>query len=303
MTRAIARPSKESYLFVEFHYGEDLATLVRYTDEGRDSIGFTSTPLMKVSLPPNGGEFGEREARIELPLDAFTDRISDGLPHSPTFVKIEERTRGLIAGDEATVLVLFRGQVERTIRNYHGRANMVAIQALSAKSRLDVPMGLQCNIYDEVRLFGPMSGLVQNDHDQTGEIASLDGKEVTISTPNGNVTSPTTPGGNNDRFWERGWMEKDGLRIGIHIWDRVANPAVFVLRQRPPADWVLAGANSILFVPGTHCTIEDSRDVWDDEEHFLGLAYAALTYNPLFENPLGSARKGRHGDEWQDLEG
>ena len=199
MTRAIARPSKESYLFVEFHYGEDLATVARYTDEGRDSLGFTSTPLMKVTLVPNGGEFGERETRIELPLDAFTTRISDGLPHSPIFVKIEERTRGLIAGDEATVLTHFRGQVERAIRNYQGHGNMVAIQALAAKSRLDVSMGLQCNIYDEVRLFGPMSGLVQGSHDQLCEIDSVDGKEVTISTPNANITSPTSPGGNTER--------------------------------------------------------------------------------------------------------
>lgn len=293
MTRSITRSARESNLFVSFHYGTDLGTVRRYTDEGRDTIGFSSTPLMRVTLPANGGEFGEREARIELPLDDFTSRISDGLPHSPTYVVIEERTRGLIAGDEATVLTMFRGQVERAIRNYQGRSNIVALQALAAKSRLDVPMGIQCNIYDEVRLFGPMSGLVQGDHDQTGEIDSVDGKEVTIVTPNSNLTAPIAPGGTNDRFWERGWLEREGLRIGILIWDRTVDPAVFALRQRPPADWVQAGGASILFVPGTHCTIEDSRDVWDDEEHFLGLAYAALHYNPLYENPFGSSRRGR----------
>jgi hypothetical protein len=289
---ALSRPEKESYLLVEFRHGEDRAEIERYTDFQRDTLGFTSTPLMEVDLPPAGGEFGERETRIVLPLDAFTDRLSDGLPHSPTFVKIEERTHGLIAGDEASVLVLFRGQIERAVRNYQGRTNMVAVKALPLKSRLDVRVGLQCNHYDEVRIFGPMSGLTQSAHDQTGQIASLDGKEVTITTPNPAITAPTAPGGNNDRFWERGYLEKDGLRIAIHIWNRLDDPTVFVLRQRPPPDWVLAGAASILFIPGTHCTLEDSRDVWDDEEHFLGLGYAMLNYNPIFENPQGSSRRG-----------
>jgi hypothetical protein len=295
--QAISRPEKESYLLVEFRYGTNRAQRARYTDFGRDVLEFSSTPTMKVDIPANGGEFGEREARIVLPTDAFTSRISDGLPHSPTFVIVEERTHGLAAGDEASVLVLFRGQVERAIRNYQGRTNQVALKALPLKSRLDVRLGLQCNIYDEVRLFGPLSGLTQSSHDQAGEIASVDGKEVTIVTPNGNLTAPTAPGGDNDRFWERGWLERDGLRIGVHIWDRLDNPARFVLRQRPPADWVLAGGGSILFVPGTHCTIEDSRDVWDDEEHFLGLGYAMLNYNALYENPQGSAQ----GGEWQEV--
>ena len=290
--QSISRPEKESYLLVEFRHGAGRATIERYTDFGRDVLGFVSTPTMKVEIPPNGGEFGEREAKIVLPMDAFTARISDGLPHSPTFVVIEERTHGLAAGDEASVLVLFRGQVERAVRNYQGRTNQVALRALPLKSRLDVRLGIQCNIYDEVRLFGPLSGLTQSSHDVLGQIASIDGKEVTLDTPNASITAPAAPGGVNDRFWERGWLERDGLRIGIHIWNRLDDPALFVMRQRPPADWVMAGGSSILFVPGTHCTIEDSRDVWDDEEHFLGLAYAMLNYNPIFENPQGSARHG-----------
>jgi hypothetical protein len=277
---------------VEFKYGADRASVARYTDWQQDILQFASTPLMEVDLPPNGGEFGEREARIVLPLDAFTDPLSDGLPHSPTFVKIEEQTHGLEAGDEATVLTLFRGQVERGIRNYQGRTSLVALKALPLKSRLDVKIGLQCNHYDEARLFGPMSGLVQSSFDQTGQIASINGKEVTIS-PNASIENPTAPGGTNDRFWERGWLEKDGLRISVHIWNKLDDPKVFALRQRPPANWVLAGATSILFIPGTHATIEDARDVWDDEEHFLGLAYAMLNYNPIFENPEGASRCGR----------
>lgn len=287
MTRAIARPEKESYVLVEFRYGESSASLARYTDLERDTIGFTSTPLMEVELPDNSGTFQEKECRVVLPRDAFTDRFLDAPAHDPVFVRIEQQIRGLTAGEAGTNLVLFRGRVERVIHNYQRRPGMVSFQALLAKSRLDVPLGLQMNHHDEARLFGPMSGRVQGSHEALGQIASVAGTEVTISGPNGNLTAPTAPGGDNSRFWERGWLERDGARIGIHIWT-IADPTVFVLRERPPASWVLAGSTSILFVPGTHGTIEDARDAWDDEENFLGYGYSTPSYNTLIANPTGT---------------
>jgi hypothetical protein len=288
VTRAIVRPERESYVLVQFAYGDGAATLASYTDLERDVTPYVSTPLLEVDIPDNVGTFQEKECRIVLPLDAFTDRLSDGLPHSPVYVRVEQQIRGLTAGESGTNLVLFRGRVERTFRNHQRRSNMVAVQALLAKSRLDVHLGLQMNHHDEARIFGPMSGVAQVTHQRTGQIAVIDGKEVTISTPNASITSPTAPGGTNDRFWERGWLEKDGARIGVHIWT-IADPTVFVLRERPPGDWLLAGAASILFVPGTHGTIEDARAVWDDEEHFLGYGYASLNYNPIIQNPFGAS--------------
>lgn len=289
MTRAIARPEKESYILVEFLYGLDALTPARYTDLERDFNDFVSTPTLEVEIPDNVGSFQEKECRVTLPLDAFTSRLSDGKPHSPVFLKIEQQIRGLTSGEAGSNLILFRGRVERAFRNHQRRANQVAIQALLSKSRLDVPLGLQMNHHDEARIFGPMSGLVQASHQQTGQIASVNGKEVTISTPRAVITAPTAPGGDNSRFWERGWLEKDGARIGVHIWT-IADPTVFVLRESPPADWLLAGATSILFVPGSHGTVEDARAVWDDEEHFLGYGYATPNYNTLISSPGGRIR-------------
>lgn len=273
-------------MLVEFRYGTDFADVARYTDYERALTGHTSTPTMDVEVPDNTGTFGEKEARVVLPLDAFTDRLSDGLPHSPVYVRIEQQLRGLSAGEAGTNLVLFRGEVSRVVRNYQRRAGQVAISALSAKSRLDVPLGLQMNHHDEARIFGPLSGLDQATYQVQGQIAAINGKEITITTPRTDITNPTAPGGTNDRFWERGWIEKDGARIDIHVWS-IADPAVFVLRERPPADWLLAGTSSILFVPGTHGTIEDARDVWDNEDNFLGWGYATPDYSTILENPAG----------------
>lgn len=284
MTNAIARPEKESYLLVEFRFGTDAAATQRYTDWQQDVGPFLSTPLLKTELPDNTGTFGQQEARIDLPLDLFTARISDGRPFSPLYVSVLEHTGGLAAGDAASELVLFRGRVQRAIRNSQGRSNMVSVRALSLKSRLNRALGLQCNHHDEARLFGPASGLSQATFQQTGQIASASGRTVFIST-NAAIENPTAPGGTNTRFWEKGFLEVEGLRINVYIWNRLDDPKKFVLRESPPQDWVLAGSNSVLFVPGTHGTIEDARDVWDNEEHFLGLAYASPFYNPIIESP------------------
>jgi len=282
--RAVDKAEKESYQLVEFRHGENQSVVERYTDFQQDVTGFISTPLMKTEIVDNGGDLEKRETRIILPLDDFTDRLSDGLPHSPIFVRIEEVTAGLVSGDEATNLTHLRGQVQRVIRNYQGRTNMVAIFAICAKMRLDISLGLQCNHHCERRLFSPGCGLNQVSFEENGQIAVIDGKEITIS-PDISIENPTSPGGNNDRFWERGYLEKDGLRIGIHIWNKLDDPQVFILRAQPPADWLLAGVSSILFVPGCHGTIEDCRLVWDNEEHFLGLGFAMPDYNTIIENP------------------
>jgi len=289
MTTALGRPEKEGYLLVEFRYGDNFApTYARYTDWGQDTAGHTSTEGLEAEVPDNGGTLGEKEARVTLPMDAFTTRASDGLPHSPIWLKVTEITAGLFPGDASHQLVTFNGRVERTIRNYEGANNSVAFFALPIKSKLDVPLGLQCNHTCILSLFrnGCGNKRAESSHRVFGEIAAIDGQEITV-VANAGLTAPSSPGGNVDRYWERGFLQKDGLQIGVRIWS-ISDPSVFVLRRRPPSDWLLAGVGSIRFVPGCHKTIEDCRDVWDNEENFSGLGYGMLAYNPLFENPAGS---------------
>jgi hypothetical protein len=291
MVTAAGSPEKESYVLVLFRYGDpNVVQFSRYTDWQMDFEGHVSTPAMGIEFPENAGTFDEKELRILMPIDSFTSAVGSGAPHSPIFVQIEEITAGLFAGDAGTRRIIFKGRVTRTIKNFQGRNDTVAFFALPAKSRIDVPMGLQCNHHCINRLFSPGCGLIQANFEQLGEIAVMDGKEITISTPNSTLTAPVAPGGDNSRFWERGFLEKDGLKIGVHIWT-IADPTVFVLRRRPPNTWLLAGGNSIKFVPGCHKTIEDCRDVWDNEQGqagsggFAGFGYAMLPYNPMYESP------------------
>lgn len=289
MTSSLDRSEKESYLLVEFRYGDSFSPqYARYTDWGQDTAGYTSTEGLEVETPENVGTFSEKEARVVLPMDAFTTRASDGLPHSPIFLRITEITAGLFPGDASHQLVLFNGRVERSVRNFEGANNSVAFFALPIKSKLDVPLGLQCLHTCIWSLFRNAcgNGRAEASHRIFDQIEAIDGAEITVNALSA-LCSPVSPGGNVDRYWERGYVEKDGLQIGIRIW-KLTDPTVFVLRRRPPSDWLMAGVGSIKFVPGCHKTIQDCRDVWDNEENFNGLGYAMLPYNPLFENPSHS---------------
>lgn len=292
MVTAAGSSEKNSYLLVTIKHGDPTSPDSElYTDWGRNTEGFVSTPSMGVELPENSGTFDEKEVRVLLPIDAFTSVVASGLPHSPMYLHVEEQTLGLNIGEAGSRKSLFKGRITRTIKNYQGRNDTVGFFALPIKSRLDVPMGLQCNHHCAWALFSRGCALSKASNQQTGQIAAMDGKEITLSTPNASITAPSAPGGDNSRFWERGYLEREGLRIAIHIWS-IADPTIFVLRRRPPDSWLLAGSASITFVPGCHKTIEDCRDVWDNEQGnvvtgggFGGFGYAMLPYNPLFENP------------------
>lgn len=289
MATAAGSPEKQSYTLLTIRHGDkDAPSFERYTDWGRDVENFVSTPSMGIELPDNEATFEASECKILMPLDDFTFVVASGLPHSPMFVQIEEVTAGLNIGDAGSRKTLFRGRVTRTIKNFQGQNNIVAFFALPAKARINVAMGLQCNHHCSHRVFSRGCGLNINLHALTGQIDAMDGKVVTVSTAT--IIAPSAPGGDNSRFWERGYLERDGLMIGIHIW-KLSDPTTFVLRRRPPNSWLLAGTGSIKFVPGCHKTIEDCRDVWDNEQGqsgsggFLALGYAMLPYNPMFQNP------------------
>lgn len=290
MVTAAGSPEKESYLLVAFKHGDPFSpTYERYTDWNRDVAGHASTPSMGVEITDNSSGFDSKETRILMPVNAFTSAVASGLPHSPIFLQISEITAGLFPGDAGSNKVLFKGRVTRSIKNFQGRNDTVALFALPIKSRLDVPMGIQCNHHCSWRLFSRGCGLTESSFSKLGQIAVMDGKVITISA-NAAITAPISPGGDVSRYWERGFLEKDGLTIGIHVWE-IADPATFVLRRRPPNSWLLAGASSVKFIPGCHKTVEDCRAVWNNEVGqggvggFGGYGYSMLPYNPLYQNP------------------
>jgi len=266
--------NKRGFLLVEFRHGDGASVRELYTNYQQDVSGHTSTPNMEVSLPPNDGVLGNRELRVVLPSDSFVDRLSNGLRHSPVFVRVRELTEGVDLSDVSIEMTLFRGRVMRSVRNFQGVSGRVALfsQTRKAENRLDIRMGLACNHHCVATLFGPLCQLDIDNFAVMGHIDSVDGKEIIVTASAVQTVS---------REWRRGWLEKEGLRIPISDWDS-ADPTKFFTARRVPDDWI-GGTNDVRFVPGCNKTIEQCRSDYNNEQHFSGLGYDIPAHQPNLE--------------------
>ena len=279
MVKSQARSEKEGFILVQLYYGDNLLTQPRYTDWDQDFLGHTSTPSMELTLPENDGSFSRRELRIDLPTDSFTTRLSSGVKHSRVYAIVQEVTQGLSTGDQNSQKTLYRGRLVRVIRNYENANNRVAMFFLPQKSRLDITPAIGCTHQCWWNLFRGNCGASTTGKILTTEIDSKDGHEVTIT--DATVLAKAV---GDARFWKRGYMEKDGLRIDIRDYDGATDDTKFFMSDPVPTDWV-AGSNDITIVSGCDKTIETCRSRHNAEEFFMGLGHGLPDYQPNLESP------------------
>ncbi len=275
MSFAYEQSEKESFLLVTFTYGDpDAPTTALYTDWQEDYVGgFISTPNMEVKLPENTGTFEEKPCTIELTRDNFSGTLGSGIAHSPCYVRVREITRSLSGGPQASDLTVFNGRVVSTVKNYQGRSDRILIRALPQKSRMEVALALPCNHHCIWTLFGRGCALSRAAFKVLGTISAIDGKQITTATAG--IT------GKPDKYWHRGYVEYDGLRIGIQNWTLADATHLFLVR-RPPDSWI---GPTLDFYPGCDKTVETCIARFNNEDQFGGVGYAIPPYNPLIEDP------------------
>lgn len=279
MVTGNAQPEKESFLLVLFKYGEDQGVEARYTNWDEAFSGYSPEPRMEVDVADNTGSLEDEETMIGLPLDnAFVTILTAPTAFSDTFVKVTEVTRSLTGG-ASTVKVLAAGKVVRVTRNYEGRSNYGAIFFKPGKSRLDYPLQPPTTHQCNWQVFKSPCGAAQGSHEIVAEIVSVDGLEVTATDAN-----LAAQAGADDRYWHRGFLEKDGLRIYVREYDGSVDVTKFGLAEVTPTDWI-GGSQDILFVAGCDKTIETCRSRFSQESNFSGLGYGMQPYNPNFESP------------------
>lgn len=268
---------------VEFEYGDPASpTYSRYVDWDSDlTIGgdsYTSEKRLEVQLGADRGDFNVPQATVVLPVeDAFTTQLAKGEPHSPVFVTILER--GVTVGGGSTIVTtLFTGRLAETIRNYQNRSDLIALRCRDYRALLNKPLGLQCNAQCAWVFTGTGCELSAVGLSQTGTMTSISRLTATIT----GLTQPAFfVGGTTEGYWHRGYVERDGLRIGIRDW-RSGNPTTFHLVKPAPSSW---SGQSVTAFPGCDKTIKTCRERWDNEEHFGGFGIEMPAYKPLFENP------------------
>jgi uncharacterized phage protein (TIGR02218 family) len=283
---ALDLPVKETWQFAKFLRVADDFCVGAYTDRDSDTEFegqvYTSETSMEIQLPENNGLLNESPCNIVLPLLAgFPTDLTSGAPYPQTRVEVVEFIRG--EGASSVALRTFKGLIAAARRNLAGRRNFIGISALPVKARLQtITLGEPCNHQCINRLGDGRCQVIlsvpPNKHNVT--ISAIDGTEVTVSD---SITA-----GLEDRFYQRGYMLKDGLEIGVQDWrnEVEGDKQVFFMNRRPPSSWI--GAIVTLFA-GCDKTIETCRDRFGNEEHFNGRGYSMPAYHPNFED--GGARQ------------
>ena len=89
-------------------------------------------------------------------------------------------------------------------------------------------------------------------------------------------------------YWRRGYMEINGLRNGIRMWDGGAGgtaPYHFQMVDDVPSSWV---GETVTLTPGCAKTPEICDSRWSNLEKFGGFGIAIPRHDPTTENPGGA---------------
>jgi len=286
MVNAVDQPEKSSYTLIKFKYGDPSSYSYKaYTDWTSNVPGdpeFVSTPNLEIEDIENTGHIGkEKTINISIPyinagiiVDTFIQELISGNAHSPVFISIWEITKSVQGSAAGTKRFLFKGRVIQTTKNYKGNAQKAILNCASAKSSLEVSLGIPAEHHCAWTLYTPdLCKLSKSGRYHIYTVDNIDGKTLQTTT---------IPSQTGDYFF-RGWVEYDGLRIDIQQWDGDGTePDIFYLVRQPPASWV---GKVVFFYKGCNKTIEDCDTKHFNEFSFGGMGYAMLVYDPILENP------------------
>lgn len=285
MNEALRGTAKRGFLLVEFAYGDPSAqSYVRLTDSNvrLDVLGATweSDPKMELDLAPYTTGIAEKPSYINISNGTgttFFDDIANGRAFSSTNVRVIEYTfTDNLGGGATEILYLLRGEMAGATRNPNGRSDLVRVEVLGAKSKMDFPVGIQANASCTNSLGDQLCGIDIRTLARDATITAIDGLDVEIAgLPARDYT-----------FWHRGRVEYDGVRILVREW---IEGTTFRLAQMPPMLWLdnitASGSQPVTVYPGCSKGTWACRNLHDNIGQFLGLGIKTPTHNPTFENP------------------
>lgn len=276
MSLAINQPEKEVYTIVKLTYGNPSSLSYKaFTDWPTDipaNPTYVATPAMEIKIPANNGILDEKTLNLALPWDSWLEEVVNGLALAPMKISVAEITKPIEGGPQATFRYVFTGKLIRAIKNYQGRLDKAVLQFTTIKSRLDIPLGITANTHCVWTLFRSPCGANSASYNASVTIDDVDGKILTVKS------DPNKTG----KYFHRGVMERQGVRISIQDWD-ASSPLTFYLVKAPPTDWVedvvltaYAGCDRTL----TTCITRFSQEI-----NFGGIGYKMPSYNPMTQSP------------------
>jgi hypothetical protein len=251
-----------------------------------DGNVYTASPDMELKLPPNTGSLEDRAGFVDL---LIYDGTAAWIPEAfngnwaPTYLTVSQHVVPLtddpdVSGEVATVHTwVYRALLAKATKNPGGRSSVAKLVFVTEKARMGVMMGVPGNRSCSWILFGRGCGLdVVSD---TGTLASIDGSDSKKVTITGHSTPAAVPGATPGNTWHRGYLERDGIRVGIREWDAAA-PTIFFLHRRVPAAWV---GQTVTLVAGCDKSRDTCNGRFANLANFGGAGYATPNHNTVLE--------------------
>lgn len=267
------KPVKEAYWLVRLKWGDvDAPSYWRVTDANEDLVILNqlwiATSLLEVRAAAITGVFERQTWEFDFPVvtaqQDLIDALGTGRAHSDITVTAVEYA---IEAGEAQVLTFLEGTITEVVRNPGGRAEILRFRSQTLKVETQRAVGMQA---DEncIWTFGNLKTCGKNivNLREGGSLTAVDGLTVTI----------TGLGGQRDRYWNRGFVEKDGVRIKIKEWIQGTS---FLLTRFVPLEWEANLPFNVDVVPGCDKTLK-SCSLWGQVTERLAPGEAIPEYNP-----------------------
>lgn len=278
-TNLETQPSNQLAVLLTLTYGDSGSPHVkRYThwDEALSVLGntFESVPSLSVDLGEQTSTLEDRNTTIDISkkFEPFAT-LASGAKHARVKVLVQQ----INPLDPTTLRDLFFGFIGKVTKNPGGRAGLVRATCTGVKSQLQqIRMGIPATTECQWQFAGHGCEVDRSAHTYVGTVSAIGDpshNSVTLTLPG--VTTPATELAN--AFFRRGQVVVDGLPIPIRA---SREDGRFDLFQIPPASWL---GKACTLLPGCDKRLLTCRNVWLNEERFLGLGIAIPPKNPLFE--------------------
>ncbi len=284
---------KRASTFLEFSHGSS-PTFVRYVDEDEDVTFegnvYSAQPNFEIDLAAHTGFLEEDLTVVVMPLDSFTELLSNGQPHAKVSIRIVVVLESDTPGSPADqVLEMFKGTVTIAIRNYQRKAGRVGFKCATWKHdcarATGIPatkecawrfQGYGCVVPDGV---GGFTSTVtpSSPATQAPTLLTISLNKVTVDAVAGAPFLDLL--GNPTNLFHRGFMEFDDLKIGIRKW-ATTTPLDFHMEKPPPDNWI---GQVVTLHQGCDKSVDTCFARYLNNKWFGGMGIRIPDYHPIFE--------------------
>ena len=197
----------------------------------------------------------------------FLFQLSNHMPFSSVEVVIMDASVDADTGVVTSVSYPFKGLLYQAMPE--PLKGIMSLNCRGWKYYTDITAGVPCTEQCSWQYLGG-KGCGAVVHFENQIVASVSGLTMTVNGPLANTTA---------LLFNKGYAEFGGVRIKIKYH---SSGLTFQMSKAPPADWV---GKSVTLYAGCDRTLKTCRNIHNNEANFLGLGYAMVDYNALYESP------------------